>query len=240
MPACAMGANAVFTAPNTTWTILRPNATVSAGALASPTVNIVTPQPQGHTTMAYAPAGNQFPQYFQTHYGPFPQFGSLTSGQVSYLGSVNLPTGFLNTIGRTIRISGKVVLGTVNTSTLPAITITTIWNTGSTNGVGTTGCTFGGAAVGSSTSYNGTFSCTMTTNAVGATAVGTVMTDGQMLIQQVGQGSNTALGPYIDTQTAVVGSLGLQAQDTINIVYTSATNNTSTEQLMDLHVEILE
>jgi hypothetical protein len=237
--ACAIGSNGTWLAPQLTTTSLRPNATVTAGALASPTVNISATQPQGHTTFAYAPY-NGIPVPFQTNYGPFPQYGSTTSGQVDTLGSINLPAGFLNTIGRTVRLTGKLALGTVNTATLPTLTVVTSWAGGTTAGVGITGCTFGGVAVGSSTTYSGAFTCDMTTNAVGATAVGSTMTEGYVILQQVGQGSNTALGPYVDTQTAAVGSLGLFSQDTINIVYTSTTNTTGTAQLLSLHVEILE
>lgn len=239
MPACAIGSNGLFLAPNATTTNIRPNATVSAGALSSPTVNIAAPQPQGHTTFAYAPIGMTVPLAFQTHYGPFPQFGALTAGQIAYIGSVNLPTGFLNTIGRTVRLSGKLSLGTVNTATLPTLTTVVSWAGGDTAGVGVTLCEFEGVAAGATKTYNGEFTCTLTTNAVGATAVGTVMTGGNAVLQDQAIAAN-GLGPYVDQQTAAVGSLGLFSQDTINLVYTSTTNATSTEQLLDLHVEVLQ
>jgi hypothetical protein len=231
-PACAIGSNATFATAPTTTLNLRPNSS------ASPVVNLATPMPQGHTTFAYSPASGN-PQVFQTNYGPFPQLGALTSGQIAYIGSVNLPTGFLNTIGRTVRLSGKIVLGTTNTATLPTLAAVLSWVGGDTAGVGITTCSFTTAATGSTVAYNGEFVCTLTTNAVGATAVGSIMTGGNVTYQ-VQTGAAAGLGPNVDLNNAAVGSLGLFAQNTINLVYTSTTNATATEQLMDLHVEVLQ
>jgi hypothetical protein len=238
MPACAIGSNGGWIAPPVTTTSLRPNATVTTGALASPTVNISATQPQGHTTFAYQPTGSN-PQVFQTHYGPFPAYGSTTAGQVDTLGSINLPTGFFNYIGRTIKLRGKVSLGTVNTAALPTITVLLSWVGGTTAGVGVTTCSFEGVAAGATKTYNGQFECTLDTNAIGATAVGTIMPGGYLLLQAQDI-SAAGLGPYIDTNTAAVGSLGLFAQDTINIVYTSTTNTTTAPVMLGLDVEVTQ
>lgn len=239
MPACAMGASAVFLAPPLTTGSLRPNASVSGGALTTPTVNIYATQPQGHTTFAYAPNGTQQPQPFQTNYGPFPQFGSTTSNQVDVLGSVNLPAGFLNTIGRTIRISGKLALTTVNTSVQPVISISASWVGGTTSGVGVSTFVTTSTTAGTTASFNGEFSAILTTNAVGATAVGSIMPSGSTMYQ-IATGVANGLGPYIDNNVAAVGSLGLFAQDTLNIVFTSLAATTADAQLLDLHIEVLE
>jgi len=238
MPACAIGSNGVFLAPPLTTTSLRPNATVSAGALSTPTVNISATQPQGHTTFAYQPTSS-FPQVFQTHYGPFPAYGSTTSGQVDTLGSINLPAGFLNTIGRTLKLRGKVSLGTVNTAALPTLTAVLSWAGGTTGGVGVTLCSFEGVAAGATKTYNGQFECNLDTNAVGATAIGTIMPGGYLLLQAQDVSAN-GLGPYVDSNTAAVGSLGLFAQDTINIVYTSNTNTTTAPVMLGLDVEVTQ
>lgn len=232
MPACAIGANGTFPTIFVNTTTLRPNAQ-------TPVVNLQTPMPQSHTTFAYAPNGLSFPLPFQTHYGPFPQYGALTAGQVAKLGSVNLPTGFLNTIGRTIRLSGKLALTTVNTATLPTITVSIDWVGGTTAGVGVTTCSFTPVAAGTTASFNGEFTCTLTTNATGATAIGTLMPGGMNLLQIQTAAAN-GLGPLVDTNTAAVATLGLFAQNTLNVLYTSTTNATANEQLLDLHVEVLE
>lgn len=230
VPACAIGSNATFTAIYASTTDLRPNGQ-------TPTVNLNLPMPQGHTTFAYQPT-SLTPQSFQTNYGPFPSFGGLTAGQIAILGSVNLPTGFLNTIGRTVRVTGKITYTGLNTATLPYITLSAGWAGGLTAGAPIAICSLVPAAAGATGSANQTFSCTMTTNAVGATAVGSVMTNGWELLAPIAGGAG--LGYSLDTGTAAIGSLGLFAQDTLNVVYTSTTNATTTEQLLDLHVEVLQ
>jgi hypothetical protein len=178
------------------------------------------------------------PVPFQSHYGPFVAYGALTAGQIAVLGSVNLPTGYLNQIGRTIRVSGKVALTTVNTATLPYITIGLNWAGGLTAGAQVAVCSLVPAAAGATSTQNETFSCTMTTNAVGATAVGSMMTNGsEMLVAAAG---GALLGATVDTGTAAIGSLGLFSQVTLNVVYTSTTNVTAGEQLLDLHIETLQ
>jgi hypothetical protein len=237
MPACAIGSNGGWIAPPLTTTSLRPNATVTAGALASPTVNISAIQPQGHTTFAYQPAGT-IPQQFQTHYGPFPAFGSTTSGQLDILGSIQLPSGFLNVIGRTIRLKGKITGGSVNTAALPTLTVVLSWAGGTTAGVGVTTCSFEGVAVGATKTYTGPFECTLDTNAVGATAIGSVMPSGYLSLQP--SDVSAVAQVYSDSNVAAVGSLGLFSQNTINIVYTSNTNTSGGPQLLGLDIEVLQ
>jgi len=111
------------------------------------------------------------------------------------------------------------------------------WAGGTTAGVGLNTCALEGVAAGATKTYNGQFECTLVTNAVGATAVGTVMTEGYMLLQDVALGA-AGLGPYVDNNTAAVGSLGLFSQDTVNIVYTSNTNTTAAPQLLALDISV--
>lgn len=235
--ACAIGSNGVWLAPPLTTTSLRPNATVTTGALASPTVNISATQPQGHTTFAYQPT-TVVPLPFQTHYGPFPQFGALTSAQIAVVASVNLPAGFLNSIGRTVQLHGKLALTTVNTATLPTLNAVVSWAGGTTAGVGVNTCAFEGIAVGATKSYNGDFTCTLNTNAVGTTAIGTLMPAGYLTVQAQDLSANGLA--YIDSNTAAVGSLGLFSQDTINLVYTSTTNATADEQVLSLDLNVIQ
>lgn len=229
-PACAIGAASTFPTLFVSTTSLRPEPTTSL------TVNVNQILPQGHTTFAYQPTGTQAVP-FQIHYGAFPAYGSLTSGQYVIAGSVQLPTGYLNTIGRVIRVSGKLTLGSVNTATLPEITVSLSWAGGLTAGLPIPVCSYVTAAIGATAAANATFSCTMTTNAVGATAVGAIMTDGTMSYAGT---AGAAAAFTIDTGTAAIGSLGLFSQDTINVLYTSSTNTTAAPQLLDLHVETLQ
>jgi hypothetical protein len=59
-------------------------------------------------------------------------------------------------------------------------------------------------------------------------------------VYQVQTGAAAGLGPNVDVNNAAVGSLGLFAQDTMSFLYTSTTNATATEQLMDLQVIVLQ
>lgn len=232
MPACAIGSNGQWPTAPTTTTTLRPQPQTSL------TVNLANPLPQGHTTFAYEPTGTVVPVPFQTHYGPFPAYGSLSAGNIAVLGSVNLPTGFLNTIGRTIRLTGKITSGSMNTATLPTLNVRVDWVGGTTAGAGVNTCAFEGVAVGATKTYQIPFNCTLVTNAVGATAIGTLMPDGYMALQAQDISANGII--YADSNTAAVGSLGLFAQDTLNVLYTSTTNTTAAPQLLDLNVEVLQ
>lgn len=226
IPACAIGSNGFFAAIFVNTTTLRPNGQ-------SPTVNLQLPFPQSHTTFAYEPTGVP-PVPFQTHYGPFVAFGALTAGQVAVVGSVNLPTGYLNVIGRTVRIRGKVTLGSTNTATLPTLNLAVGWVGGTTAGAPVNLCALEGIAIAATKVYNAQFECVLTTNAVGATAIGTVQPSGSFVIQAQDISANGFA--YIDSNTAAVATLGLFAQDTLFITYTSTTNTTAAPQLLDLHI----
>ena len=230
IPACAIGSSAVIPTAPTTTTELKPNTQTT------PTVNVNQQFPIGHTTFAYLPSGSP-PVPFQTHYGPFVAYGSTTSGQYDILGTARLPTGYLNAIGRVIRVSGKIA-ATVNTAAVPTVTISITWPGGLTAGLPIAVCTNTGAAYGSSAAYNLTFTCTMTVNAPGATAIGTIMTDSTMCYNVAAGGAAAVC--TIDTGTAAIGSLGLFAQNSIDVIYTSGTNATSAVQLLDLHIETLQ
>lgn len=230
--ACAIGQAAVFPTANTTTTQLKP---APATPLAAAN-NIV---PQGHTTFAYQPTG-QNPAAFQSNFGPFPAVsGGSTAGQVVVLGTTQLPTGYLNTIGRTLRLSGKAIVATAATTTTPSILVKLGWPGGDTAGVGVAVCTMTTtSAMTVAGTYNYPFSCTLTTNASGVTSVGTIQPDGWMDFAI--QGGTTAAVASVDTGTAAIGSLGLQLQDTVYVYFTGATSTTSSLQLMDLHVETLQ
>jgi hypothetical protein len=229
IPACAIGSTGTWASIFVNTTTLRPNAATS------PTVNLNLPYPQGHTTFGYQPSGLPG-EIFQTHYGPFTAFGSTTSGQADVLGSVNLPTGFLNSIGRVIRITGKLAL-TVNTAAVPTLNVALGWVGGTTAGAPVNVCTITGAAYGSSAAYNAKFTCDLTVNAAASTAAGTVMTSGALVYAPAAGGAGAST---IDTGTAAIASLGLFAQNTVYVTYTSGTNTSSAAQLLDLHVETLQ
>ena len=228
--ACAIGSAYVQPTLFVTTTQLRPQPQSSL------TVNVNQPLPQGHTTFAYQPVILPFP--FQVNFGPFPAYGALSAGQIAILGTAQLPPGFLNVIGRAIRVTGKVALTTLNTATLPYITLSLGWAGGDTAGLPVSVCALVPAAAGATATANESFSCTLTTNAVGTTAVGSIMTNGWE--NTVAATGGAILGGTIDTGTAAIGSLGLFSQDSLNVIYTSTTNATGGEQLLALNIEVLQ
>jgi hypothetical protein len=175
---------------------------------------------------------------FQANYGPFPAYGALTAGQIAVLGTAQLPPGFLNSVGRALRVTGKVALTTLNTATLPYITLSLGWAGGDTAGLPVSVCALVPAAAGATGTANESFSCTLTINAVGTTAVGSIMTNGWE--NTVASTGGALLGSTIDTGTAAIGSLGLFSQDALYVIYTSTTNATGGEQLLALSIETLQ
>ena len=230
-PACAIGAAGQ-------WTAIWVNTSIQKPAAATPVAASVNPPKQGHTTFAYMPIGGN-PVPFQAHYGPFAAMsGGTTTAQAAYLGSVELPTGYLAYLGRSIRVSGK-INGTINTATTPSILLKLGWATGTTTGAPVAVCTatsttaYGGSAV-----YYHQFSCTMTTTTVAAGATSAIQSTMNAFYTLAGGTTNgLVLG---DVAAGPVGSLDLSRQNTLYVEYIGATNVTSSLQLMDLHVETLQ
>lgn len=230
MPACAIGSNGV-------WPTLYIS-TTSQSPVAQAVTNVNNPVPQSHTTFAYAPSGTN-PVPFQTHYGPFSTstVASATSGANTILGSFNLPAGFLNVIGRTVRVSGKILLTAGASSTL-SVQLMVGWSGGLTAGLPLAVCNAVSGFVYATQAYTDTnFSCTMTTNAVGATAIGSIQPESSFI-------SSYAAGTLIpiggDTSNAAVGSLGLFAQDTFSVVVLPSVAADTTVRLLSLHIEVLQ
>jgi len=110
-PVCAIGAAGTFLGPATTGQLV-PLAGGSAAAY--------NPNPMSHTAFGLRPVATQW-YGFQQDYGPFVVSGALTGGQQVTLATVQLPTGFLNSIGRSLRISYDVTL-TPSTGTVQMLT----------------------------------------------------------------------------------------------------------------------
>ena len=228
MPACAIGSAAVVPTLYLS--------TTSAAPLALGVTNTVNPVPQSHTAFAYQPSGG-VPQYFQTQYGPFGSgtIASATASDLTPMGSFNLPAGFLNTIGRTVRVSGKINLTAGASSTL-GIEIAAVWP-GASGGTPVAVCNTISGFVFATHAYDVNFTCTMQTNAVGATSIGSIMPTSSFL----GSYSTATLTPVAtDTAVAAVGSLGLQLQDQFTVFLAPLVAADTTVQLVGLTIEVLQ
>lgn len=230
MPACAMGASGVFPTLFVTTTSLAP------GALGVTNTN--NPVPQSHTTFAYQ-ASATLPVPFQTNFGPFGSgtIASATASDLTPLGSFQLPAGYLNQIGRVVRISGKISLTAGASSTL-SIQSGMAWVGGVTAGLPLTVCNSISGVVWATHAYTDVnFTCTMTVNAVGVTAVGSLQPESTYL----GAYATATVTPIgTDTSAAAIASLGLFAQDTFTISILPLVAADTTVQLVSLHIETLQ
>jgi len=227
--ACAIGSNGVWPTLYVSTTALSPSPIIQV-------TNKNNPVFQSHTTFAYQPTGS-LPSPFQTAYGPFGTALTATAGDVTVLGSFDLPLGFLNTIGRTIRITGIITGSNTATGYLKLYGAIS-WTGGATAGlpvsvttlVNTAGTSTGTAA------FNDSFSMTLQTQAVGTTAVGSIQANSWQCMEQATYASLCTS----DMATAATGSLGLFAQDTFYIYINPTAESPTVVQLLALNIEVLQ
>lgn len=227
-PVCAIGSNATMLAPVTTTSLIP-----QAGGIAA----AYNPNPQSHTTFIYAPS--QRPGYpLQLNYGPFTAVPALTAGQLGVVGTVQLPTGFLQNlgIGGTVRftfdVSNTPSTGGTATGVDVEIGDTTDFSTGTPKIV----CTLleptatGTAA----TKYHE--QCDWTVNKLGA--AGTLMPGGFLVESVAAQG--TVGNSVAEGGTAAI-TADILHQDSVYFVFlqTSGAETTTPPQMLNLKIEVL-
>ena len=228
--ACSLTSTGTWGPTFTTTTYLAP---VALGV-----TNTNNPVPQGHTTFAYQPSAT-LPQVFQTEFGPFGSgtIASATASDLTPLGSFNLPPGFMDFIGRTIRVSGKIILTAGGSSTL-SIQLMTGWAGGVTAGLPVAVCNAVSGVVWATQPYTDVnFTCTMTVNAVGTTAVGSIQPESQFIASYA---AGTVVPVGADTSNAAVGSLGLFSQQWFTLAIEPLVAADTTVRLLSLHIEVLQ
>jgi len=235
IPACAIAnttygqaaSNGVFPTP-TTHTQIPPQAGGTAGAYNPNTIS--------HTTFSYQPSRYPTPG-FETSYGPFTISGALTAAQSVVVGTVPLPAGYLNYIGQSIRVTGKITF-TDSTDTGKQTLIVALGDiTDFSTGTPLTICTLTGTTVtAANAAYTQEFSCTLETNATGAT--GSIMPDG-WITQQLSAGTTTGAAGVEQAAAAITADV--LDQDSLFIVFTQTTDAQSTTppHLLSLHLEPL-
>ena len=239
MPACAIGSNGGWIAPPLTTTSLRPNATVSAGVAgnsnckhqryATPGAYDIRVSADRHTAAGVSDSLR-----------PVPGLSGRPHRAVGYSRIIQTARRIpeCHRAGRQGPRQG--VAGTVNTAALPTITAFDVlgWQALQRASAVTT-CSFEGVAVGATKTYNGQFECEHRTNAFRRN--GSRYDHAGWILTVAGSGHfRRRPWPYVDTNTAAVGSLGLFAQNTINIVYTSNTNTTTAPVMLGLDVDVLQ
>jgi hypothetical protein len=227
-PICAIGSNATMLGPVVT-TALIPQ----AGGIA----NAANPNPQSHTTFAYRPS--QRPGYgFQLNYGPFTACPALTAGQSCVVGTVQLPTGFLQGlgIGGTVRFTFDVTNTPSTGGTAQGIDVSIGDITDFSTGVPLIICNGKGDITASGTAAIGFHEvCEWTVNAIGAT--GSIMPGGWAIEQVSALG--TIGNPFIIPSAAVTADI--LDQDAVYFLYkqTSGAETTTPPQMQNLKIEIL-
>lgn len=199
-------------------------ATTSAG-------NLIPNVSTAFGTVLSQPQAN-FPVPFPQFTGPYAVTGVVTAGTALELGRVPLPTGYLNFIGRTLRVTFDAYYTPVSTATLIInVLIASVYGTTSTTIFTVTTPASSGttAAV-----INGTIN--IKTAAVGTS--GTVECHGNILY---GGATGTAglLVAAGDSVITVSSAIDLTKQDFMILQINSGTANLTQSQLRALRIEVL-
>jgi hypothetical protein len=204
--------------PSTTVCAIGSTATVTAiitGTATIPTNNSAYPRTSGASGMV----------------PPFAALGALTNNTVGTMGTVNLPAGYLNTLGRAIQVCGAgYATGATATGTLTlATTLASV--------PGVTSITpftaISGATAGSTTQVPFDFCVTYTTAATGAS--GTLEAHGVVHWGLAGSAVDTPSMDFIYTVSSTV-DLTKQDQLAITIKPTGGTITTSAAQLRQVSI----
>lgn len=184
---------------------------------------------------AYASAPVSIPNAIVPSYPPFTALGTIAAAATGTLGEINLPAGFLNVIGRTLRFKGMYYVTTNGTGG----TVTTELILASIYGVTSiTPFTAVSSSIGASAlTINFEFDITMVTAATGAT--GTVECHGTVAYNVAG-GTSPVGTIAMDSIHAVSSTIDLTKQNTLSVAHLNTTLGTSASQLRLLTVEVLQ
>lgn len=171
------------------------------------------------------------PQPFRATWLPGTNQGTIASGTASTVGMVQLPAGYLNYIGRGVRLTGTIVATTNNTS--GTLTLNALLHSvyGVTSITPFTAITTAQGA--SALSINLEFTIELTTSKVGAT--GTLEVHGRMFYNVAG---TTGVGTISqDLIHAASSAIDLTKQDVLELTVTPTTTGTTALTLRQLFVE---
>ena len=237
-PACAV-TNATYgqVGSSASFNTIYSNTNMQTPFAAQSTSNLTNPVYQAHTAFAYQPSG-VVPVGFETVFPLWPaNTATESASDVQTLGTVNLPIGYLNTIGRRIRVKGKAV-ATVTTASTAVISILDGWQGGySTGAPAKTLCALTSVGTPTGTTVNFAFDAVITVQAVGTTAVGATLCDAYG-VEQAG----TALPiSVVDNGSATtVSSIGLFTYDQLFVQFQNTATASSAVRLIDLSVETIQ
>lgn len=201
---------------------------------------LLTGNPNGRTTYSYVPsshlAGNGIPTVSLAFTA-----GGIGSATPIAIGTVNIPAGPLNYVGKKFRVCGQYLNTDVNSSTqIISLYLDAAGSDVAGSGVKLSNITETGT--GTAAAYEGSF-CEMfatTVSGAGATAGSILPSNGILDYALISTG--VIVGSGADTIAAAVGSLNLAGgggfENRLSIVHNNATGN-ATPQLQTLTIEIL-
>lgn len=181
---------------------------------------------------AYPTASSNMLQPFQTVFPPFANITTVTAGTAQEWAKVDLPAGFLNYIGRTLRITLVASFTPGSTATLiPSLLLESVYGTTTT-----TLSTVTTAATSGTTQSNLWIEYLLIVAATGT--AGTIESHMRMTYQSASASPPAAL-TVIDSVTAASGAANLVTQDTLSFQINSGTANLSSARVRQLIIEVL-
>jgi hypothetical protein len=190
--------------------------------------------PSISSAFLYPDSSTSAVQNIPVSYPPFPNVATISAGATGVLGEINLPTGFLNVLGRTVEICGTgfgTTNGTGGTLTLATKLASIPGVTSITPFTAVSGTTTGSAVV------NFTFCEWADVTATGAT--GTLEMHGFVDYNLAGTAVSS---PAQDLIVAASSTIDLTKQDQLQITLTPTTTAITTggAQLRQLVVRVLQ
>lgn len=240
-PACAV-ANSTYGQSGATATVtaITVNTSPVGMQLGGVSGTLLTGNPNGRTTYVYTPSSHLASNGTPTISLAFTA-GGIGSATPIAIGTVNVPAGFMNQVGKTIRVCGKFLNTDVNSSIQ---NINLYWDAAGSNVAGSPVKIGGLASTGTGTAaaYEGLFceNFVTTVSGAGATAGSILPSVGSLEYALVSSGN--IVGNGTDTIAAAVASINLAGGggfgNRLSIVHTNTTGN-ATPQLQSLTVEVL-
>lgn len=240
-PACAVA--------NTTYNQSAANAVITALTVATSPVGmqlggvsgtLLTGNPNGRTTYGYAPSSHLANNGIPTISLPFTA-GGIGSATPIAIGTVNLPGGVLDYVGKVIRVCGKYTNTDVDSASQ---IIDLYWDAAGSNSAGSPVAIaiLSATGTGTAATYTGNF-CEVFHASVASASVtgGSIFGDFSLLNYYL---SATPAGLFTggDTKTAATGSLNLAGGNgfstRLSIVHNNTTGN-NTPTLQNLTIEVL-
>jgi hypothetical protein len=240
-PACAV-ANTTYNQAGATATVtaITVNTSPVGMLLGGVSGTLLTGNPNGRTTYSYVASSHVASFGIPTMSLPF-TVGGIGSATPIAIGTVNIPAGVLNQVGKRIRLCGH----WINTDVNSAVQNINIYLDAAGSDVAGSPVKIGSLAstqTGTAAPYQGNFCEEFTTTVSGAGATAGSIQPGYSNFLYVLTSANTVFGTGADTNTAAVASLNLAGgggfENRLSIVHTNTTGN-ATPQLISLTIEVL-